>query len=126
MNITVRKSQGLFFYWAVATLMLGARYGAAQAAAADSTGFAPLDQWRAAVIAQDAAALKAFYSSTPAAQIEANGFTVGVDADVKFWLGLKARSVKVEIVRLKEKPEAGSVIFKAEVQKGTADGGIMN
>jgi hypothetical protein len=46
------------------------------------------------------------------------------DADVDFWIGLKARSMKLEIVRLKPRPEGASVIFKAEVQ--TADGKTVN
>lgn len=115
----------MFFYMVTVLIVLGAQFGVAQVAAADSTtGFSPLDQWKSAVIAGDGAALKAFYSSTPPAQVEANGFTVGADADVKFWLGLKARSVKLEIVRMKERPASEGIIFKAEVQK--ADGEIMN
>jgi thioredoxin 1 len=103
----------------------GGQYGFAQASAADSsTGFPPLDQWRSAVIAGDAAALKTFYSSDPAAQIETGGMTLGADADVSFWLGLKARGMKLEIVRLKEKPGGESVIFKAEVL--TSNGQTVN
>jgi thioredoxin 1 len=110
---------------ATAAAMLGGQYGFAQASAADSsTGFAPLDQWRSAIIAGDAAALKAFYSTDPAAQIETERVTSGADADINFWLGLKARSIKLEIVRLKEKPGGESVIFKAEVQ--TSNGQLVN
>ena len=105
--------------------VLGAQYGFAQAAAAESTGFPPLDQWRSAVIAGDAAALKAFYSTDPMAQIHAGGVTSGADADVSFWLGLKARSMKLEVVRLTEHPGAEGVIFKAEVQTGS-NGQIVN
>jgi thioredoxin 1 len=97
----------------------------ASGSVADSpTGFASLDQWKAAIIAGDAAALKAFYSTDPAAQIETGGATSGADADISFWLGLKARSMKLEIVRLKEKPGGESVIFKAEVQ--TSNGQTVN
>jgi len=95
-----------------------------QASPGGSTGFPALDQWKSAVIAGDAAALKAFYSADPAAEIDANGAKSGVDADVNFWLGLKARSLKLEIVRLKQRPGAESVIFKAEVQ--TANGSSVN
>jgi thioredoxin 1 len=99
----------------------------AGASASDSpTGFPPLDQWKAAIVAGDAAALKAFYSTNPAAQVEANGHTAGADADVSFWLGLKARSINLEIVRLKERPSAESVIFKAEVQTGLPNGQTMS
>ena len=37
------------------------------------------------------------------------------DADTSFWLGLKARSMKVEIVRLIVRPDRASIIFRADV-----------
>lgn len=98
----------------------------AQAATDPSTGFASLDQWKAAILAGDAAALKAFYSSDPAAEIETNRTTEGAEADIRFWLGLKARSMKIEIVRLKEKPQGKSVIFRAEVRTGLPGGPMVN
>lgn len=105
---------------------LGRQYALAQASAADSsTGFAPLDQWRSAVIAGDAAALKVFYSTDPPAEIQANGVAGNADADVNFWLGLKARGMKLEIVRMTQRPGAEGVIFKAEVQTGPS-GETMN
>jgi thioredoxin 1 len=90
----------------------------------DSTGFAALDTWKGAVLKGEAAALKALYSSDPAAQISANGVTAGADSDVIFWLGLKAKSMKLEIVRLKERTNGESVIFKAEVR--TASGKVID
>jgi len=106
--------------------MLGGQYVLAQAMAADSTtGFPPLDQWKAAIVAGDAAALKALYSTDPAAQVQANGGAANADADVNFWLSLKARGMKLEIVRMKERPDAESIIFKAEVQTGP-NGETMN
>jgi len=93
-------------------------------AAGASTGFPPLDQWKSAVLAGDAAALGALYSLDPPAQISANGVDGKADADVKFWIGLKAQSMSVAIVRLKAKPNGESVIFKAEVRK--PDGQIVN
>ena len=102
-------------------------HGPAQASAADSPiGFAPLDQWKAAIIAGDAAALKALYSTDPVAQVRANGVVAGADADVNFWLGLKARSVKLEIVRVTERPGVENFIFKAEVQTGLPNGPTVN
>jgi thioredoxin 1 len=102
-------------------------YSLAQTSTADaSTGFAPLDQWRSAIIAGDAATLKAFYSTDPAAQIQANGVAAGADADVSFWLALKARIMKLEIVRMRERPGAESIIFKAEVLTGLPNGQAMN
>jgi hypothetical protein len=95
-------------------------------AAASSTGFAPLEQWKSAIVAGDAAALKALSSTDPAAQVRANGVVAGADADVNFWLGLKARSVKLEIVRVTERPGVENFIFKAEVQTGLPNGPTVN
>jgi thioredoxin family protein len=106
--------------------MLGGQYAFAQASAADSsTGFPPLDQWKSAIIAGDAAALKAFYSTEPPAEIQANGVAGNADADVNFWLGLKARGIKMEIVRMTQRPDAEGIIFKADVQTGP-NGETMN
>jgi thioredoxin 1 len=110
----------------MAGAIFGGHHAFAQATAADSsTGFPPLDQWKSAIMAGDAAALKAFYSTDPPTEIKANGAAASADADVNFWLGLKARGMKLEIVRIKERPGAESIIFKAEVQTGP-NGETMN
>jgi thioredoxin 1 len=114
---------GYFRYLVVvvvtSTALLAGQYVLALGSAADSTtGFPPLDQWKSAIMAGDAAALKAFYSTDPPAEIQANGVAASADADISFWLGLKARGMKLEIVRIKERPGAESVIFQAEVQTG--------
>ncbi len=116
----------IVFLLATAAMVLCGRCALAQAAVSDSTGFPPLDQWKAAILEGDAAGLKAFYSTDPEAEVQANGVTAGADADVNFWLGLKARSIKVEIVRLKEHPDAEGIIFKAEVQTGLPNGQVMS
>jgi len=85
-----------------------------------SSAFAPLEQWKNAVIAGNSTSLLALYSTNPPAEIQANGAVTGADADVNFWLGLKARSMKLKIVRLTTRPGAQGIIFEAEVQ--TADG----
>lgn len=81
---------------------------------ADSPPF-PFEQWKSAVMAGDAGALKAFYSTNPPAQIEVKGAHQDADADVSFWLGLKAHSIKTEVVRLVVRPDRGTIIFRAEV-----------
>ncbi len=116
----------IVFLLATAGAALGGRCALAQAAASNSAGFPPLEQWKTAILAGDAAGLKALYSTDPAAEIEANGGKAGADADVNFWLGLKARSMKLEIVRLKEHPDAEGIIFKAEVQTGLPNGQVMS
>lgn len=111
---------------AACTFILAGHIFAQTASTDSSTGFAPLDQWRNAIIAGDAAILKSLYSSDPAAQIETGGAVTNADADISFWLALKPRIMKLEIVRLKEKPGAESVIFKAEVQTGLPNGQTVN
>ncbi len=126
MNATVTGYfRSIVLLFVVAVVLCG--HSRAQASAADSpTGFAPLEQWRSAIVAGDAAALKALYSTNPAAQVRANGTVAGADADVNFWLGLKARSVKLEIVRETERPGVENFIFKAEVQTGLPNGSTVN
>jgi len=96
--------------------------GTTTAPAAD---FAPLAQWKDAVIAGDPSALKALYSSDPAAEIDADGVKSGADSDVKFWTALKARSIKLEIVRETDHPDRHGIIFKAAVDSA-ASGHIIN
>ena len=111
----------------IVAAMLCGHHAVAQTSLADSpTGFPPLDQWRSAIITGDAAALKALYSTDPAAEIQTNNAVVNADADIGFWLALKARSMKLEIVRMKERPDSKSVIFKAEVHTGLPNGQTIN
>jgi thioredoxin 1 len=108
---------------AAAAVMMGGAGRAAQDPAVDSpTGFAPLDQWRSAILAGDAASLKGLYSANPEAKVQADGAKSGADSDINFWLELKARDMKLEIVRLKEGANGVSVIFKAEVESGVPNG----
>jgi thioredoxin 1 len=112
---------GLFRYIVflviTAAVTLSVQSSFAQAPAADSsTGFPPLEQWKAAVLAGDAAAVKAFYSTDPAAQAMANGVRTNADADISFWLGLKMRSMKLETVAVLDRPKGKSVVFKADVE----------
>jgi hypothetical protein len=94
--------------------MLGGHYVFAQSSA-DSPSFAPLEQWKGAILAGDASALKAIYSTDPAAQVMANGVVLSADADVNFWLGLKAKSITLEMVAVLDRPKGTSVVFKADV-----------
>ncbi|MGA8430247.1 MAG: thioredoxin family protein [Candidatus Sulfotelmatobacter sp.] len=90
-----------------------------------SSDFAPLQQWKNAVIAGDPAALKALYSSDPAAEIEADGAKTDADGDVNFWTALKARSLTLEIVRETDHPDRHGIILKAAADSG-ASGKTVN
>lgn len=106
-------------------LLAGAMFGEscqAQSATPETASFAPVELWKSAILGGDAASLRALYSSDPPVKVRAGGIVAGVDADVNFWLGLRARSIKLEIVRVKEKNGMFGVIFKAEVQSGLPNG----
>src|ERR1700730_4844739 len=122
-KMLMRPSRFIVLVAAAAVMMGGAGRAFAQNPAVGSpTGFAPLDQWRSAILAGDAASLKGLYSANPEARVQADGAKSGADSDINFWLELKARDMKLEIVRLKEGANGVSVIFKAEVESGVPNG----
>ena len=84
--------------------------------------FPPFDQWKAAVLAANANALKAFYSTDPAAQIFIGTTRSTVDADINFWLALKPRSMRTEVVRNEPRHGNISYIFRAEIVSGLPNG----
>jgi len=113
----MRHFRRLLFLVGMTAAMFGGEYGFTQTPAAGPLGeFAPLERWRASVLAGDEVGLKALYSDDPVPKIQANGIVTSADADVDFWLGLKARSVELEIVAVIDRPWGTSVVFKAEVQ----------
>jgi hypothetical protein len=106
-------------YAALAVLAVTASYSWGQAA---DGAFAPFEQWKTAVLAGDAAALKALYSADPAAQVRVSGVLHDAESDTSFWLGLKTRSMKVEIVRQITRSDRASIIFRADVVSGMPNG----
>jgi thioredoxin 1 len=70
--------------------------------AQQSADFPALEQWKADVLKGDAAALKSLYSTTPQPQISTTSGHIGADADVAFWIGLKAKTMNMTVA------EAGS------------------
>jgi thioredoxin 1 len=100
----------------VLVVMVG--FSTAQASAS-SASFAPLDQWKAAVVSGNGTLLKSMYSSNPPAQVKSAKGEAGAEGDTDFWIGLKARRMKVDLVK-SESPEPGvqQVLFEAEVHSG--------
>lgn len=84
--------------------------------------FPPFEQWKDAVLAGNATALKALYSIDPAAQIFIGTTRSTVDADINFWLALKPRSMKTEVVRNEPRHGHISYIFRAEIVSGLPNG----
>jgi hypothetical protein len=115
----VLRSIGITF---AAVTMLALFAQSQSAAASPAAAFPPFEQWKAAVLAGDATALQSFYSTNPPAQVAVGVVKSNVDADVSFWLGLKARSMKTEVVRNELRHGHISYIFRAEVQTGLPNG----
>jgi len=106
-----------------AAVIMTAMLASAAAWAQSSTpspdaSFAPFEQWMGAVLTADAATLKALYSTDPAAQVRVKTVMHPADADTDFWLGMKVRTMKVELVRLIVRPDKASIIFRADVVPG--------
>ena len=84
--------------------------------------FAPFEQWKTAVLAGDAAALKALYSTDPPAEVRINSVTRDANADIHFWLTLRPSSMTVEVVRNEPRHGHISFIFRSEVVSGGPGG----
>jgi hypothetical protein len=96
---------------------------AAPSPAPDAASFAPFQQWVGAILTGDAATLKALYSTDPPAQIRIKDSMVDAAADVNFWIGMKVRSMKVEVIRTTTpRPDVTHIIFRADVVTGLPDG----
>src|SRR5258708_23766494 len=98
---------------AVLLLVVMASYSWSQAA---DSSFPPFEQWKTAVLAGDAAALSALYSTNPAAEVSVKLVKGDSAMDIGFWLGLKPRSMRTEVVRNEMRHGHISYIFRAEVQ----------
>ena len=101
-------------------VMLTASLASAQAAAPapSAADFAPFQQWMGAVLTGDAATLKSLYSTDPAAAIEVKRVNQDAAADTAYWMGLRAKTMKVQIIRLVIRPDRASVIFSADIVSG--------
>jgi thioredoxin 1 len=96
-----------------------------QSSAPRSNNFAPFEEWKKAVLAGDSRTLKTFYSVDPPVQVRINAVTRDADADISFWLGLKPRNIKVDVVRNELRHGHISFIFRAEVDSGLQGGQIL-
>jgi thioredoxin 1 len=76
--------------------------------------FAPLEQWKAAVLAGDAAKLRALYSTNPEARVILTSGETNAQADIAFWTGLKARGIKLDMAQSKAGTQ--QVAFQAEIR----------
>ena len=111
---------------ALLIIFVTAPSSAGWAQAAPAASFEPFEQWMGAVLTSDASTLKSLYSTSPAAQIRIKTVMQPADSDTSFWIGLKVRSMNVELVRLIVRPDKANVIFRADVVAGNPDGEELN
>ena len=119
MRFQRRCVASIFLIFAMAIL---SSYCAGQATS--QPAFPPLEQWKAAVISGNVAALQALYSSNPPAQVATAAGASSVTSEVAFWSGLKARRINLSVIQ-SESPQAGAqqVIFEAEVHTSASPSG---
>ena len=85
--------------------------------------FPPFDEWKSAVESGNAGALRGLYSNSPAAQIESPTGTVGADADIAFWTGLKIQKLKVDVVQSNSpQPRVEQIVMQAEIHPASPSG----
>jgi len=95
--------------------------GSSLAFAQATASFAPLEQWKAAVVAGNATQLKSMYSVSPPTRVMTISTESNTDAEIAFWTGLKAHRIKLNVVQSNApQPETQQVVFEAEVHSGAA------
>jgi thioredoxin 1 len=85
----------------------------------DDKPFAPFEQWKELVLKGDADGLRALYSRNPVAQIKAGTSEMDAAGDIRFWTGVKAKSMKVDVLQSgspQVQPGSQQVLFRAEIQ----------
>lgn len=102
-------------------IVLGVIFTALHGLCSGQTGtvFAPLQQWKAAVVHGDAATLKSFYSTQPAAKVSVvtkASTEISAESDAAFWAGLRATRLELKISQ-SDDPQPGihQVNFEATV-----------
>jgi thioredoxin 1 len=114
-NTRFRRTFGVVFF-------AGCACALAQTAAPaqhPNSAFAPLEQWKNAVLRRDPVGLKMLYSTSPPAEVAAPEDQNTADAEVNFWIGLKAQQMNLDVVETSTPQPAIEVIaFQAEVRSG--------
>ncbi len=83
--------------------------------------FPPLEQWKDAVLSGNSSALNALYSTTPPAKIQTVSGESSTGADIAFWTGLKARTIKLNVLEsTTQQPGLQQIVFEAEIHSGVA------
>ncbi|MGA8764971.1 MAG: thioredoxin family protein [Candidatus Sulfotelmatobacter sp.] len=86
--------------------------------------FAPFVRWTNAIVAGDALALQGLYLASAPAQITVGKKELTASEDVNFWIGMKARRVKADILNDQFRgPDLRVIVSQIEVQTGTPSQG---
>jgi hypothetical protein len=93
--------------------------------AQQSADFAALEQWKAAVLKGDAVGLKSLYSTTHQPQISTTSGHIDADADVAFWVGLKAKTMTLTVAEAGS-PQPGVESFTLQIKIVGANGRRTN
>jgi thioredoxin 1 len=98
--------------------------GWAQSASSPETAtFPALEQWKSAIIAGDVSALKQLYSTSPAVLVVTKKGQEDADADVGFWIGLKPRSMKLDVVQsMASDPGTNKFVVQVEIRSTGSSG----
>jgi len=92
----------------------------------NDAAFAPLEQWKNAVLTGDAVGLKGLYSTTPAVQVTTAKGESDANAEANFWIGLKARKISLDIMQTSTpQPGVHVVTLQAEVQSAASKDQIL-
>ncbi len=116
MRFVERVSRG-----ALLGLVVAAVLSCSAVASSSTPAFAPLEQWKAAVVSGNTSLLKSMYSSNPPARVATVAGDSSADSEAAFWTGLKARTLKLDVTQSNSpQPGVQQVVFEAEVRSGTA------
>jgi thioredoxin 1 len=93
--------------------------GVATAPTPNDKPFAPFEQWKELVLKGDADGLKTLYSAHPVAHIKAGTTDLDAGGEVRFWVGVKAKSMHVQILQggsPQVQPGSQQILFQAEIR----------
>jgi thioredoxin 1 len=104
--------------------IFGVVEGWSQSASSPGTEIFPaLEQWKSAIIAGDVSALKQLYSTSPAVLVVTKKGHEDADADVGFWIGLKPRSMKLDVVQsMASDPGTNKFVVQVEIRSAGSSG----
>jgi ketosteroid isomerase-like protein len=109
------------FVFAILTFLSAAAWPQTAIAPLDAT-FPPFQQWMAAVLTGDAATLKSLYSIDPVAQIRVKTTIHDGGADIDYWMDMKVRNMRVEIIRATApRPDIAHLILHIDMTTASSE-----